>query len=323
MADIIVQHVALVSESDSVSLAEAAQVSAALQKQVVRDFGSIWLLQATVDAFETLEDVPLGYWPMIVMDNIGFDAAGIHLDRDGQPFALITSGGGWALTASHECLEMLADPFGDRLVAGDSPKPDQGRVEFLIEVCDPSEAAEFGYTVNGILLSDFYTPRFFDPVVANGVRYSFTGAIREPRDVLRGGYLSWHDPVSNDWWQETWFSGNQSQFVNLGPLDLEIGSFRSQIDRLTNQPSSAAMNERRAERTGVLAAAIAPAKTSKAAMWRQQIEELSGQEPAEERAEVRRTGGVRARRSDRRRTPSESAESAARMHRRHPPGHRD
>ena len=37
----------------------------------------------------------------------------------------------WSLTASHECLEMLADPFGNRLIAGDSPKPDQGRVQIL------------------------------------------------------------------------------------------------------------------------------------------------------------------------------------------------
>ena len=101
---------------------------------------------------------------------------------------------------------MLVDPFGDRLVAGDSPKPDQGRVLFLVEVSDPSEAADFGYSVNGVLMSDFYTPRFFDPTVSHGVRYSFTDAISEPRQVLRGGYLSWLEPVSDHWWQEIWFS---------------------------------------------------------------------------------------------------------------------
>ena len=57
---------------------------------------------------------------------------------------------------------MLVDPFGDKLKAGDSPKADQGRVLFLVEVSDPSEAKEFAYTVNGVLVSDFYTPSFFD-----------------------------------------------------------------------------------------------------------------------------------------------------------------
>ena len=59
---------------------------------------------------------------------------------------------------------MLADPFGNRLVAGDGPNPARpGRVEFLVEVCDPCEAPALGYTVNGIRVSDFYTPEYFSP----------------------------------------------------------------------------------------------------------------------------------------------------------------
>src|SRR3954462_1743394 len=91
-------------------------------------------------------------------------AAGIHLDEQGPPFSLVKGGSGWELTTSHEVLEMLADPYGNRLVGGDYPAEGQGRVEFLVEVCDLSEADEFGYRVNDILLSDFYTPHFFDPV---------------------------------------------------------------------------------------------------------------------------------------------------------------
>jgi len=97
------------------------------------------------------------------------------------------------------------DPFGDRLVAGTSPKPRQGRVEFLVEVCDPSEDPAYSYTVNGIVVSDFYTPAFFDPLGAAGARYSFAGHITGPRRILEGGYLSWHDPVSDHWWQQIWF----------------------------------------------------------------------------------------------------------------------
>jgi hypothetical protein len=90
MLDSLVIHTALISESKLVSSKDVMIVSAALQKQAVRDLGPIWDVKATVDAFERLEDVPLGYWPMIIRDDIGFDgAAGIHLDKDGQPFALI------------------------------------------------------------------------------------------------------------------------------------------------------------------------------------------------------------------------------------------
>ena len=35
-------------------------------------------------------------------------------------------------------------------------------MEFLVEVCDPCEVPALGYTVNGVRVSDFYTPRYFD-----------------------------------------------------------------------------------------------------------------------------------------------------------------
>jgi hypothetical protein len=273
----LLRQLALVSETTRVQFADLSQTSAAIQKQVTRDFGPIWEVDATMDSFATLEDVPLGYWPVIIMDDIQQSgAAGVHLDKDNQPFALVEYSDSWPLTASHETLEMLADPFGNRLVAGDSPKPDQGRVEFLVEVCDPCEAAEFGYTVNGITLSDFYTPAFFDPVQADGVRYSFTGALTEPRQVLAGGYLSWHDPVADEWWQEVFF-GDQPEFRSLGQLDQKGGSLRAQIDRLT---SALALKSMVRNKTALLAAAraypqhIARPCQRKAEAWRAQIERL-------------------------------------------------
>jgi hypothetical protein len=231
----LIINLALVSEIEDHDPSDLARVGAALQRQVTRDFAPVWDVSATVDAFPRLEDVPLGYWPMIVVPDVQ-GAAGIHLDKDGQPFALIEMSNSWSLTASHEMLEMLADPFGDRLVPGPSIKRGQGRVEYLVEVCDPSEAAEFGYTVNDILVSDFYTPRFFDPVRSVATRYSFTGAVERPRQVLRGGYLSWHDPKTDHWWQQVWF-GARKEYRDLGMFDLaEHGSLRAFIDSKTDHP---------------------------------------------------------------------------------------
>src|SRR3954468_8296358 len=122
-------NLALVSEVDGHDPSDVARVAASLQRQVSRDFGPGGQIEATVDAFPRLDDVPVGYWPMIVRDDIGQPgAAGVHLDKDGQPFALITMSDSWSLTASHEMLEMLADPFGNRVLPGRSPKRDQGRV---------------------------------------------------------------------------------------------------------------------------------------------------------------------------------------------------
>jgi hypothetical protein len=211
----MVKHVALVSQASQITPAQLSRVAAALQRQVARDFGPIWQIQATVDAFPTLKDVPLGYWPIVIKEKIDNpNAAGYHKTSHGQPLSLVKYADDWALTCSHELLEMLADPSGDRIHPGRSPVPGQGRVEFLVEVCDPSEDARFAYSVNGVTVSDFYTPHYFDPVANPSVRYSFTGAIDKPRTVLEGGYLSWVEPVSGHLWQETWFEGDKPVFVD-------------------------------------------------------------------------------------------------------------
>jgi hypothetical protein len=228
-----VRNVALVTEESAIPMSELSAVAAALQKQATRDFGPLWKIESTVTAFQTLEQLPLDYWPVIIKDNIGDpDAAGYHDDEHGQPFSLVQYSQGWTLTASHEVLEMLGDPFGRRLVAGQSPVQGQGRVRFLVEVCDHSEAAEFSYSVNGIQVSDFYTPHYFDPVTSPSVRYSYTGAITAPRTVLKGGYLSWHDTATKAWWQRTWF-GATAVDRELKNMKVRNGNLRQAIDRLT------------------------------------------------------------------------------------------
>lgn len=140
----------VVDAAPDISASQVAAVAAALQKQATRDFGPLWQVDATVDAFPSLDDVPIGYWPIIIRADIGNPAAaGIHLDPNGQPMALVEATPQWPLTASHECLEMLADPTGFRMVAGPSIMPGQGRVEYLVEVADPCEDPSFAYTVNG------------------------------------------------------------------------------------------------------------------------------------------------------------------------------
>ncbi len=143
----LIRQIALVSESSIIQGSDVSRVAAALQKQASRDLSPIWQISATVDAFDALDDVPTGYWPVLIMDNIDTPgAAGIHEDKNGQPFALVSASNSldtWSVTASHEALEMLVDPSGNRLIAGDLPKADQGRVNFLVEVCDPSEFERF------------------------------------------------------------------------------------------------------------------------------------------------------------------------------------
>ena len=271
-----VSHLALVSESSSVALPEVTRVSAALQQQVTRDLSQFWDFQATVDAFATLEDVPPGYWPVVVRDDIGQNAAGVHCDDTGQPMALITADLDWSITASHEALEMLVDPFGNQRIAGKSVSPDQGRVEYLLEVSDPVSAQ--WYQVNGVKVSDFLTPRFFDPVQAPGVKYSFMGNLTGPRQILFDGYLTWFEPVSAEWWQQSWFAGDQPTIRNLGPVQKTTCGMRPSIDRLTTRHRGSVAGKRQRPHTPEAeraTQAVAASSKAKAVRWRAQIDKLA------------------------------------------------
>jgi hypothetical protein len=229
-------HVALVSDTDTVSKQEITRVAAALDKQVTGDFGPLWGVRATVDPVFSLGDISVGYWRIVLRDRIKAPGAdGFHKDRFGQPFALMAMSDSWSLTASHECLEMLADSFGDRRVPGPSIKRGQERVSYLVEVCDLPESDEFAYTVYDVLVSDFITPAFYDPVKVEGVRYSFTGAVKHPRQVLEGGYISWRNQT-NEHIEQLFVTNGKKEFVDLGVWHPSSKSVREFVDSKTRHP---------------------------------------------------------------------------------------
>ena len=126
--------------------------------------------------------------------------AGVHLNGfTRQPFALVEASRAWTVTLSHELLEMIADPFGNRLIAATLRGDPARRVNYLVEVCDPCLSTF--YPVNGVPVADFYTPHYFDPVRTEGTRYSFTGEIERPLQILEGGYVTYLDPRDSGLYQ--------------------------------------------------------------------------------------------------------------------------
>jgi hypothetical protein len=102
----LLRKVALVPYEVDVGSSELTLVASALSKQVNRDFAPLWEIDATVDAFATLEDMEIDCWPVVIVDDVR-DVAGYHTDENGQPYALVEFGEDWSLTASHECLVHL------------------------------------------------------------------------------------------------------------------------------------------------------------------------------------------------------------------------
>ena len=56
----------------------------------------MWNVEATVDALDKLEDVPIGYWHVLLQDELPNGAAGLHKrDDNKQPFALVALTTNW------------------------------------------------------------------------------------------------------------------------------------------------------------------------------------------------------------------------------------
>ncbi|MEA2255584.1 MAG: hypothetical protein QOG35_1629 [Solirubrobacteraceae bacterium] len=215
-------HIALVDDTASIEHQTLAEVAGALNAQIQQDFAPVYRVAATVGAYPR---APANTWAVHIkrqLDEPG--ALGYHADAHNQPFARVELTDGWPATVSHEVLEMLADPFGNRLHGGRVPQGidhhDVGlprftsHVSYLLEACDPCEATS--YEVGGVALSDFLVPAgWYRANPAPGHAYSHAGGCTQPRQVADGGYVSFaHGP--------SWFQ----VFNEAGALQLQsIGTF--------------------------------------------------------------------------------------------------
>jgi hypothetical protein len=204
------------------ALSELAKAASALTLQLQRDVAPIWKVSASVAALATPDAILPGVWPVFVMDKLPPGEGGVHLTSHNQPYAKIVKGNTWTLDASHEIIEMVIDPQASRLhasnaieVSGGGFVDAPGKFEYLVEACDPCEDTSFAYLVDDVMVSDFITPHFYDPVGSSAVRYSFTGAIKQPRELLRNGYLSWLNPRTGEVQQARFFG--TPEIVTLGP----------------------------------------------------------------------------------------------------------
>jgi hypothetical protein len=87
-----------------------------------------------------------------------------------------------SVSASHELVEMLVDPAINMLSTG----PD-GSTMYAYESADPVEALSFN--VNGIAMSDFVYPSFFEGFRKRGsTRFDHMDRVKKPFEILPGGY---------------------------------------------------------------------------------------------------------------------------------------
>jgi len=186
--------------------------------------------------------------PMRVLDKPS-GGLGIHLDRNHHPYAEIMATSDWSVTVSHEMVEMLVDPYGNRFTSAPDidPHSDRHQVHYLVEVADPCEM--WSYSINGVAVSDFVTPEYYNPDAA-GASLDQLGRLKHPYDVPRGGYISWIDPEDGRWHQKqvdgSFVTAKQKTHPTRNPREDRDRAFGNDPDRHNISAIRAALSGRAA-----------------------------------------------------------------------------
>jgi len=206
------RNFALLTDSPNVSFSDLAPVAAAVMRQINDHFFRFWGESGTVTPFADQTQVPLGASRITVVQGRPEGLLGVHRSKDNQPYAYVSDEDHWSVAVSHEVLEILVDPTLSTFRAGTIGEPPQ-RMNFLVEVCDPCQAA--AYPVDGIAVSDFVTPAYYDPHPAAGGQYSFKDSVDAPLTVAPNGYLVWQDPSDRMYYVFT-TDGTNTSTTKLG-----------------------------------------------------------------------------------------------------------
>jgi len=105
------------------------------------------------------------------------------------------------VTASHELLEMLADPDINLTVFVQS-SASRGTL-YAYEVCDACEADEFGYRIGNTLVSDFVYPAWFETFLKpSSTQFDYGKHLQKPLALLPGGYIGVFDVTRGTGWHQ-------------------------------------------------------------------------------------------------------------------------
>lgn len=179
------QLITFVNGFSKVSDAEVAAYVKAQGVQFARDVGPIWGICPGVEFTPGGKGPSANACPAWLSDTLDVDGAlGYHdEDENGVPYIKVANIAGydWRTTASHECLELKGDSPANIWALG----PNGAMVAY--ELADPVEGDS--YEVDGVPMSNFVLPAWFDPNAAPGSRLDFLGKLSKPFTMTPGGYL--------------------------------------------------------------------------------------------------------------------------------------
>ncbi len=181
--------ISVTNHSKRVTDAECAKMVHAIGIQLARDVAPIW------GQVPALEFCPAGAPVNGIECTIGDTpdvpgAAGYHDEDDsGIPYirvftfagaSALTGSDAVSVTLSHEILEVVGDSPANKWADG----PDGA--DYAYELCDAVEGDT--YAIDGVTVSNFVYPAFFDPRAQSGSKLAFIDTVDKPFAMSSGGY---------------------------------------------------------------------------------------------------------------------------------------
>jgi len=150
------------------------------------------------------------------------NSLGYHdVTNEGLPLAKVFAqtdiqfGSSLSVTMSHELLEMLLDPDINLSVFVQSSET-QGII-YAYEAADACEDDQFGYLIDGVLVSDFVLPAYFESFRIKGP-FDFQNKITKPFELLAGGYISTYIIPNSGGWTQQSKDAKASKYMNRARL---------------------------------------------------------------------------------------------------------
>ncbi len=181
--------ISVINASSRVTDAEVAKMTAAIGKQLALHVSPIW------GQVPALEFVPKGGAangiPCTISDIPDVPGAAGYHDEDTNGMAYIkvftfadapnlVGPNALSVTLSHEILEVIGDSPANKWADG----PDGS--DYAYELCDAVEGDT--YAIDGVSVSNFLYPAFFDPRAARGSKLDYLSKVTKPFAMSPGGY---------------------------------------------------------------------------------------------------------------------------------------
>jgi hypothetical protein len=197
--------IAVINESTATNLITATavqQMIRAFAAQWNQDLNSVWGVGQAQFTFVPQGTTPAAgaWWVVFLDDSDQAGALAYHdLTNEGLPISkvfvktLSADSASISVGATHEICEMAVDPWLN------SAYQDPQGTFWAGEVCDPVESDQYGYQLQGVLVTDFVTPDWFGHQYAT-TAVDLKGHASKSFAVLAGGYAQKFDPKQG--WQQ-------------------------------------------------------------------------------------------------------------------------